>query len=243
MFVYDIPVLHLVNRFWIGGAERQFVERLRLHPEGFSAVVGCLEPSGPMLAQVRALGHEPVVFPLKGSMLQANTAVQVARIVALIREHRVRIVHTTDFNTNALGILAARLTGAKSVISRVDLGHLRSGFGKWHREGEKLISNALMEAMAARLPVIATRVGGNPELVHEGENGWLVPYGDARALADRLTRLLRSPDEARGMGRKGRERVEKELTLERMAAGYGALYRRMLGRAPLVREEQASRAA
>ncbi|HEX9576480.1 MAG TPA: glycosyltransferase, partial [Myxococcales bacterium] len=140
MFVYDIPVLHLVNRFWIGGAERQFVERLRLHPEGFSAVVGCLEPSGPLLAQVRALGHEPVVFPLKGSMLQANTAVQVARMVALIREHRVRIVHTTDFNTNALGILAARLTGAKSIVSRVDLGHLRSGFGKWHREGEKLVS-------------------------------------------------------------------------------------------------------
>src|SRR5438105_5441872 len=85
----DIPVLHLVNRFWIGGAERQFVERLRVHPEGFSAVVGCLEPSGPMLQQVRALGYEPLVFPLKGSVLQANTAVQMARLVALIRERGV----------------------------------------------------------------------------------------------------------------------------------------------------------
>jgi glycosyltransferase involved in cell wall biosynthesis len=303
-FVYDIPVLQLVNRFWIGGAERQFVERLRLHPEGFSALVGCLEPSGPMLAQVRALGHEPVVFPLKGSMLQANTAVQVARMVALIREHRVRIVHTTDFND---GLVAAGLReplpdgplvavignlwpvkGHRTLLEAVallpsDLHQVRficAGEGPERtplsariaelglRErvilvGHRLdvpalltrsqaaclcssaegLSNALMEAMAARLPVIATRVGGNPELVHEGENGWLVPYGDARALADRLTRLLRSPDEAREMGRKGRERVEKELTLERMAAGYGALYRRMLGRAPLVREEQASRAA
>ena len=61
----DIPVLHLVNRFWIGGAERQFVERLRLHPPGFSALVGCLELSGPMLEQVRSLGYEPVLFPLR----------------------------------------------------------------------------------------------------------------------------------------------------------------------------------
>ena len=71
MLVYDVPVLHLVNRFWIGGAERQFVERLRLHPAGFEAVVACLETSGPMFEQVRALGYEPIVFPLKGTMLQA----------------------------------------------------------------------------------------------------------------------------------------------------------------------------
>ena len=76
MFVYEPPVLHLVNRFWIGGAERQFVERLRLHPEGFSALVACLEPSGPMLEQVRALGYEPLVFPLKGTMLQIRHAHQ-----------------------------------------------------------------------------------------------------------------------------------------------------------------------
>jgi glycosyltransferase involved in cell wall biosynthesis len=385
-FVYDIPVLHLVNRFWIGGAERQFVERLRLHPEGFEAVVACLEPSGPMLEQVRALGYEPLVFPLKGTMLQPNTAVQVARIAALIKERGARIVHTTDFYSNTLGFLAARLAGAKSVVSRVDLGHLREGFGKWHREGEKLVSrladvvvanaeavrqlcideegckpenvvvvrngldlehfdglaaqplreplppgpivavignlwpvkghrtlveavarlpedlrhvrfvcagegpernflqarigelglgervyllghrldvpailarsqaaclcssaeglsNALMEAMAARLPVVATRVGGNPELVREGETGWLVPYGDAGALADRLTHLLRSPELARAMGGRGRERVEQELTIARMADGYGALYRRLLGRAPLVRPESSARAA
>ena len=56
MLSTDIPVLHLVNRFWIGGAERQFVERLRRHPAGFRAVVGCLETSGPMLEPVRAMG-------------------------------------------------------------------------------------------------------------------------------------------------------------------------------------------
>src|SRR3954470_1589042 len=129
MFSTDIPVLHLVNRFWIGGAERQFVERLRRHPKGFRAVVGCLEASGPMLEQVRDLGYEPVVFPLKGSMLRANTALQIARMAALIRAEGVQIVHGTEFNTTLLGLAAARLAGARLVASRVDLGHIRSGFG------------------------------------------------------------------------------------------------------------------
>src|ERR1700730_7649233 len=53
----DLPVLHLVNRFNIGGAERQFIERLRCHPEGFAPVLGWLELSGPMGEQARALGH------------------------------------------------------------------------------------------------------------------------------------------------------------------------------------------
>ena len=133
----EIPVLHLVNRFWIGGAERQFVERLRRHPAGFEAVLGCLELSGPLLDQVRALGYEPFLFPLPRSFLRANTIKQVARIAALIRELGVRIVYGTEFNTNLLALLSARLAGAKAIVSRVDLGHLRDGFGKWHREAEK----------------------------------------------------------------------------------------------------------
>src|SRR5690349_18686994 len=89
----EVPVLHLVNRFWIGGSERQFVERLRRHPQGFRVLVGCLEKSGPMLEQVRGLGYEPEVFPLQGSMMRANTARQVARMASLIRSNGVKIVH------------------------------------------------------------------------------------------------------------------------------------------------------
>src|SRR5437870_12678685 len=123
MFSTEVPVLQLVSRFWIGGAERQFVERLRRHPEGFRAVVGCLELSGPMLEPVRAMGYEPEVFPLKGSMLQSNTAVQIARMAALIRAEGIRIVHATDFNTNLLGLAAARLASVKALVSRPGLVH------------------------------------------------------------------------------------------------------------------------
>jgi glycosyltransferase involved in cell wall biosynthesis len=369
-------VLHLVNRFNIGGAERQFIERLRRHPEGFAPVLGCLELSGPMLDQARALGHLPVVFPLRGSLMQANTALQITRMAKVIRDRGVKLVHSTDFNTNLLGLVAARLAGVRCIVSRVDLGHPRYGFSKWHRAAEKWsarhadlvvanaeavrrvcieeegcrpervlvvrngldlvrfdaqaaeelkaplpipegapfvavignlwpvkghrmlveavgklagklpgwrflcagdgserpwltrriaelgledrvllighrldvpallrraraaalcssaegLSNALMEAMAASLPVVATRVGGNPELVRDGENGFLVPSGDADAMAARLLDLLGGePGRAMQMGLRGRARIETELTLEAMARGHRNLYRRALG--------------
>jgi len=70
-----IPVLHLVQRFYVGGAERQFIERLRAHPQGFEPVVGCLEISGGNLADFRALGlGDPHHFPLRGSLLSSSAA-------------------------------------------------------------------------------------------------------------------------------------------------------------------------
>jgi glycosyltransferase involved in cell wall biosynthesis len=323
---------------------------------------------------VRALGYEPWVFPVNGSLLQPNTAKQIALMGALIREHGVRIVHATDYYTNLLALGAGKLTGAKVIVSRVDLGHLRAGFGRWHREAEKWnarnadlvvanadavrevcireegcdpdrvvvvrngldtahfdalarqplqaplpledgdvpiavignlwrvkghrtlveaakeiaariprvkflcagegpereylerriaelglentvhllghrldipailsrsraaclcssaegLSNAVMEAMASSLPIVATAVGGTPELVRPGENGLLVPFGDARALAGALVQLLSDGEAVAEMGRRGRRRIETELTLETMAEGHGALYRRAL---------------
>lgn len=73
----------------------------------------------------------------------------------------------------------------------------------------------LMEAMSRGLPVVATSVGGIPELVHDGVNGLLVPPGDAAALRDALARLLRDPRFARTLGEKGIERVREEFDLDR----------------------------
>lgn len=66
----------------------------------------------------------------------------------------------------------------------------------------------LMEAMAARRPVVATGVGGVHEIVAEGESGFVVPAGDATALADRIVTLLNDPSLASRMGRRGREVAE-----------------------------------
>jgi glycosyltransferase involved in cell wall biosynthesis len=78
------------------------------------------------------------------------------------------------------------------------------------------LSSAILAAMAASLPVIATNVGGIPELVQHEENGLLVPPADPVALAQAIQQLGDDPAKAFRMGRQGRLRVERQFTLQRM---------------------------
>jgi glycosyltransferase involved in cell wall biosynthesis len=81
----------------------------------------------------------------------------------------------------------------------------------------------LMEAMAARLPVLATRVAGIPELVEDGVAGRLVPPGDVAAFATALDALLRDPEGRAAMGAAGRARVESEFHIEMEARKLGRM--------------------
>jgi sugar transferase (PEP-CTERM/EpsH1 system associated) len=93
------------------------------------------------------------------------------------------------------------------------------------------ISNTILEAMASALPVIATEVGGNVELIARGHSGELVPAGDVEALAARLAFMADDPARAARMGRAGRAEVEARFGLEAMVAAYQALYESQLERA------------
>jgi sugar transferase (PEP-CTERM/EpsH1 system associated) len=90
------------------------------------------------------------------------------------------------------------------------------------------ISNTILEAMASGLTVIATRVGGNSELVVEGLTGRLVPPTDSNAMATRILDYLHHPDVLRRHGKAGRNRVERRFSLDRMVADYDRLYRSLL---------------
>ncbi len=90
------------------------------------------------------------------------------------------------------------------------------------------ISNTILEAMASALPVLATRVGGNAELVAEAETGEIVPAGDVEALAAALVRLSTDPVRATTMGRAGRARAERLFSLSAMVQAYRDLYDRLV---------------
>ena len=92
------------------------------------------------------------------------------------------------------------------------------------------LSNSLLEAMAASVPVVATRVGGNPEVVQGGVTGLLVPPGDAEALARAIGQILEQPWLGRKFGLAGRERVSKLFALDQMTQATGRLYEGLMDR-------------
>jgi colanic acid/amylovoran biosynthesis glycosyltransferase len=103
---------------------------------------------------------------------------------------------------------------------RADIGVLTSD-----NEGMPV---SLMEAAACGVPVVATRVGGVPELVVEGVTGLLRPAADANAFADALQQLLQDPEMRRGLGASARERAEQEFSVTRQVDCLLALWTRIL---------------
>jgi glycosyltransferase involved in cell wall biosynthesis len=94
------------------------------------------------------------------------------------------------------------------------------------------ICNTILEAMATGLPVTATQVGGNPDLVEEGHTGRLIPAGDVDALAGALAEYLASPETAAAHGANARARAEASFSMDAMVRGYLDVYDGLVGSAP-----------
>jgi sugar transferase (PEP-CTERM/EpsH1 system associated) len=86
------------------------------------------------------------------------------------------------------------------------------------------ISNTILEAMATGLPIVATRVGGTPELVIEGVTGTLVPPADVGAMAQALRMYIERPDLRYEHGRAARKRAEREFDVAKMVHSYQSVY-------------------
>jgi glycosyltransferase involved in cell wall biosynthesis len=111
----------------------------------------------------------------------------------------------------------------ESIANLFTVGVLATN-SRLHGEG---ISNAVTECMALGKPIVATNDGGTPELVLEGQTGFLVPSHDAGVLTDRVLRLLNDRALANQFGIEGRRRVETAFSLDAMCNAYLCLYRRV----------------
>lgn len=89
------------------------------------------------------------------------------------------------------------------------------------------LPNVVMEAMAAGVPVVASDISGNRDLIVQGETGYLVPLGDRAAFARETRRLLEDAELARRFGEAGRRRMLAEFTVEQMVARHVKLYREL----------------
>ncbi len=177
-------------------------------------------------AVVGAIGS---LTPVKGhtDLLEA-----AARVVA--RLPRTRFVLVGDGPSRpALEALARQLGLADRVVLagvRADVARVLASFDvvalPSHTEG---LSNVLLEAMAMARPVVATAVGGNPDVLRDGASGRLVPARDPAALAAGLAGMIEHPEAARRMGREARRDVELRFSLARMVEGYESLYRGLVG--------------
>ncbi len=96
---------------------------------------------------------------------------------------------------------------------------------------EEPFGRALIEAMAMRVPVLATRIGGPPEIIEDGREGYLLAPRDPAAWARAIRRMAESPDRGAAMGAAGRRRVEQAFTVEHHVAAMLDVYERALARA------------
>ncbi len=119
-------------------------------------------------------------------------------------------------DVGAYVLLAGRRNDVPQVLAAFDAFVLSS-----RMEGLPL---AVLEAMAAGVPVVATAVGGLPYLIRDGENGFLVPPGDEAALRGRLVALRDDPMRARAIGEQGRVDVRERHSREAMVKRYIELY-------------------
>jgi glycosyltransferase involved in cell wall biosynthesis len=188
------------------------------------------------------VGNVAALVPHKGQRYLIEAAPLVLRDVpdarfvifgeGELREHLERLVHEHHLEKHVL--LPGFRTDVLGCIKACDLFVMSSV-----TEG---LGTSLLDAMACRTPIVATRTGGIPELVEDGVNGVLVPPRDARALGAAIVKLLTDEPRRRSLAEAGFKRVTERFTVDRMVADTAAVYARIVRRPHAVDlERQADR--
>ena len=136
-----------------------------------------------------------------------------------LESFKVRLKSDSQANIRILGVRKR----VEEIVKTFSVGVLGAD-SRYHGEG---IANVIMEYMALERPVIATDAAGNREIVKDGENGFLIPFGDENVLALRIREIVDRPDIGSAFGRAGRALVEQKFGIEQMVQKHVELFRRL----------------
>ncbi|HEU5297028.1 MAG TPA: TIGR03088 family PEP-CTERM/XrtA system glycosyltransferase [Burkholderiaceae bacterium] len=211
------------------------VDTQRFEPaNGVRAAIGGSPFSDPALWLVGTVGR---LQPIKDQALLARAFVRSLELDPTARS-RMRLVIVGDGPSRPQVEQILRDGGVAPLSwvtgERADVPEVMRGLDAFvlpsRAEG---ISNTILEAMATALPIVATAVGGNGELLDDGVTGRLVPASDVERLARAMLDDLHDPTRARQRGAAARQVVQRRFSLEGMVASYGDLYQRLLTNAAL----------
>jgi len=175
-----------------------------------------------------ALGILANLIPYKG---HADLLRSCARVGPKNSNWKLFVIGRDDGIGGELKALAASLGVAERVVFLGERSDARSllvamdvGVSASHEEG---FSNAILEFMAAAVPVVATNVGGNAEAVVDGTTGFVVPAADHDRMAEAITRLLQDGELRERMGMAGNRVVREKFSLSACVTAYEAVYKRI----------------
>ena len=185
-------------------------------------------PEGWLKANSFLVGTVGRMEAVKDQLTLVRAFIHLARSSPTVQE-RARLVIVGDgfFRQPALELLRnAGLQGAAWLPGeRTDVAELMRAMDLFVlpslREG---ISNTILEAMATALPIVATNVGGNPELVDPNVTGYLVPHSDPVQMANAIQRYIEDPSIAARQGKAGLEKAQTRFSMEAMVNGYLGVY-------------------
>jgi glycosyltransferase involved in cell wall biosynthesis len=183
------------------------------------------------------LPHDTFVVGWAGRLTEIKRPLDLVGTLAALGDRGVDATFVLLGDGELRGEVEA-LADELGVADRLRLMGYQRGLAEWHTAFDALLLTstnegtpvAVLEALAAGRPVVATAVGGVPDVVEDGETGFLAPAGDTDGLAERLERLARDPELRRRMGAAGAERVRERFGVDRMVEEVEALYRRDLPR-------------
>jgi len=224
----------VVNRFI---ALSQDLERYLLGPVGLPRAEVVQRYNGVDCARFHPLPAppEPIVIGTVGRMKAVKNQPLLCHAFVTLLARRPDLAERTRLRLVGSGPLRAECEG---IVGAAGLAHAVDFIGDSDRVEEEMphmhvfvlpsraegISNTILEAMASGLPVIATAVGGNPELVADGSTGCLVPSDDVDALAAAIETYVDEPERRRQHGEQGRRLALGQFSLSGMIAAYDDIY-------------------